>query len=142
MSSENFSDLRIGVELLKKDMSFLTTLFDKMDKLIQKIETQQDNIVDKTNIIIDKQMDITKDQFAEIYALLNNTESAINNRIHEIEKLMKEDISELKSDLESHIDNEDNLSKKVNKIIYFGSGVGLLLLWVLENLDLVKKFLV
>ena len=92
MSSENFSDLRIGVELLKKDMSFLTTLFDKMDQLIQKIETQQDNIVDKTNIIIDKQMDITKEQFAEIYALLNNTESTINNRIHEIEKLMKEDI--------------------------------------------------
>lgn len=141
MSSENFSDLRIGVELLKKDMSFLTTLFDKMDKLIQKIETQQDTIVDKTNTIIDKQIDLTKEQFAEIYAILNKTESTINNRIHEIEKLMKEDISELKSDLESHIDNEDNLSKKVNKIIYFGSGIGLLLLWVLENLDLVKKFL-
>ena len=141
MSSENFSDLRIGVELLKKDMSFLTTLFDKMDKLIQKIETQQDTIVDKTNTIIDKQIDLTKEQFAEIYVILNKTESTINNRIHEIEKLMKEDISELKSDLESHIDSEDNLSKKVNKIIYFGSGIGLLLLWVLENLDLVKKFL-
>lgn len=141
MSSENFSDLRIGVELLKKDMSFLTTLFDKMDNLIQKIETQQDTIVDKTNTIIDKQIDLTKEQFAEIYAILNKTESTINNRIHEIEKLMKEDISELKSDLESHIDSEDNLSKKVNKIIYFGSGIGLLLLWVLENLDLVKKFL-
>lgn len=140
MSSENFSDLRIGVELLKKDMSFLTTLFDKMDKLIQKIETQQDTIVDKTNTIIDKQIDLTKGQFAEIYVILNKTESTINNRIHEIEKLMKEDISELKSDLESHIDSEDNLSKKVNKIIYFGSGIGLLLLWVLENLDLVKKF--
>lgn len=140
MSSENFSDLRIGVELLKKDMSFLTTLFDKMDKLIQKIETQQDTIVDKTNTIIDKQIDLTKEQFAEIYVILNKTESTINNRIHEIEKLMKEDISELKSDLESHIDSEDNLSKKVNKIIYFGSGIGLLLLWVLENLDLVKKF--
>lgn len=141
MSSENFSDLKMEIELLKRDISFITTLFDKMDKLIQKIEVQQDNIVDKTNTLIDKRIELTKEEFTEIYNILNKTESTINSRIHEIEKMLTEKISDVHDDLHSHINDENNLGKKVNKIIYIGSGIGLILLWIIENLDLVKKFI-
>lgn len=141
MSSENFSDLRMEIELLKKDLSFITTLFDKMDKLIQKIESQQDTIVDKTNVLIDKRIELTKEEFAELYCVLKNTETTLNSRMQEIEKLLSDRIQSVHKDLKEHIDDEGNLGKKVNKIIYVGTGVGLLFLWIVENLDIVKKFL-
>jgi len=141
MSSENFSDLRMEIELLKKDLSFITTLFDKMDKLIQKIESQQDTIVDKTNVLIDKRIELTKEEFAELYCVLKNTETTLNSRMQEIEKLLSDRIQNVHKDLKEHIDDEGNLGKKVNKIIYVGTGIGLLFLWIVENLDIVKKFL-
>ena len=141
MSSENYSDLKMEIELLKRDISFMTTLFDKMDKLVQKIETQQDNIVDKTNTLIEKRIDCAKIEFSELQDALEKTELTITTRIKDIEQLLYEKIDAVNIELRTHVNNEESLGKRVNRIIYIGSGVGIFLLWAIENLDIIKKII-
>ena len=139
--SDNLLELRLEVGLLKRDVSYMTTLFDKMDKLIEKVKDQQDNIIDKTNSIIETKDQRTKEEFDELYDTLEKIETSLVDRIGIIETLLHSELKEMNKTLKDHIDEEDDIFKKLNKLIYTGSGVFLILLWALNNMDTLKSLL-
>lgn len=139
--ADNLVELRLEVGLLKRDVSYMTTLFDKMDKLIEKIKDQQDNIINKTSLIIETKDQRTKEEFDDLYDTLEKLETTLSDRICTIENLLHGELKEMNKTLKDHIEEESGISKKFNQLKYTGSGVIIILLWALNNIDTLKAIL-
>ena len=54
MADENLHDVKVDVEVLKHDVSTLTRLCEKMDKIIEKLVDHQDVIITQIYKDMDK----------------------------------------------------------------------------------------
>lgn len=139
--AEHLANLKLQVELVKKDISFITTLFEKMDKVMSKIEVQHDTILDKTNLLIDSKVKLTTDDLSDLCDALEQTKLILHERINSIEKILLSELTVVKDTLTTHILDDNSIKNKVNKIIYAGTGVSVFLIWVFNNLDFIKHVL-
>jgi len=135
----NFSELRTEIELLKKDVSFIKTLFDKMDRVIEKIETQHEVLFNKTSSVIDEKFNSTKDEVSELYETIENTKKLINDRVESIEQILRSEIKEVDTTLTTHKKEYDEYVGKINNLVYGIGAVALFIGWIVTNIDFVKK---
>jgi hypothetical protein len=139
--NSTLSDLRVEVAVLKQEVSFINKLFEKLDAVIEKIDSQHDSLIDKTTKI-EANLVYTKEELSELYSSLEQTEKGISDRINTIEKLLSDDINSLNVNLSNRISKqEDKTGDLVNtKWLLWGGGTAVL--WIVSNLEFVKKVFV
>lgn len=130
------TEIKVEVAMLKQEVSFINKLFDRMEVLIGKVDTQYETLVDKTSKI-ESNLSYTKEELTELYDLLTQTEKEIHQKIEAVEKALIKDIDDSNTKIDKLQEETGDLSQS-KWMMLGGSGV---ILWLLSHTDFVKKFL-
>lgn len=130
------TEIKVEVAMLKQEVSFINKLFDRMEVLIEKVDTQYETLVDKTSKI-ESNLSYTKEELTELYDLLTQTEKEIHQKIEAVEKALIKDIDDSNTKIDKLQEETGDLSQS-KWMMLGGSGV---ILWLLSHTDLAKKFL-
>jgi len=131
-------DLKVEVAMLKKEVSFINILFEKMDVVINKIDAQHDLLIDKTTRA-DTAILFTKEELATLYTAIEKSEKDIAERINSIEKLLSDEMQLINTDLTSRLDKQEIVTSGLSniKVIIFGAFAAIT--FIATNLDTIKK---
>ena len=130
------TEIKVEVAMLKQEVSFISKLFDRMEVLIEKVDSQYDTLVDKTSKI-ESNLTYTKEELSELYALLTHTEQKIHEKIKHVEDAITRDISGIDKRIEKLEDKTGSLLESKWTIL----GGGAVVLWLFSNIDIVKKLI-
>ena len=134
--SSMLTEIKVEVSLLKQEVSFINKLFDRMEILIDKVDTQYETLVDKTSRI-ESNLSYTKDELEELYELLTQTEQRIREKIASVENTLNNDIEEMGERVDVlEVDSKDLLKNR-----WMLAGGMSAVLWIVSQLDSVKSFL-
>ena len=135
-SSDNtfLTDVKVEIAMLKQEVSFINKLFERMEILIQKVDTQYETLVDKTSKI-DYNFSGTKDELEDLYEMLTVTEKQINQKIDSIEKSLEQKIVSAEVRVATLETETGSLLESKWKIL----GGGAVIMWIFSNFDIVKK---
>ena len=136
--NSTISDLRIEVAVLKQEVSFINKLFEKLDSVIGKIDSQHDSLIDKTTKI-EANLIYTKEELSELYVSLEQTEKGISDRINAIEKLLSSEIYNLNHDLGDRIAKQEEKTSELFQTKWLLWGGATVVLWAISNFETVKK---
>lgn len=131
------TDIKIEVAMLKQEVSFINKLFERMEVLIEKVDTQYETLVDKTSKI-ESNLSYTKEELQELYQLLTQTERTINDKIDSVEKALNKDIDQDKLRLNALEEKTEDLLQSKWTI----AGATGVVLWIISNIDFVKKIFI
>jgi len=130
------TEIKVEVAMLKQEVSFINRLFDRMEVLIDKVDTQYEALVDKTSRI-ESNFSHTKDELEELYELLTQTEQRIREKIDSVENTLNNDIEEMSERVDVlEVDSKDLLKNR-----WMLAGGISAVLWIVSQLDSVKSFL-
>ncbi len=130
------TEIRVEVAMLKQEVSFISKLFDRMEVLIEKVDSQYDTLVDKTSKI-ESNLTYTKEELAELYTLLTRTEQKIHEKIKQVEDAITRDITDIDKRIAKLEDKTGGLLESKWSIL----GGGAVVLWLFSNIDIVKKLI-
>ena len=134
--SSMLTEIKVEVAMLKQEVSFINKLFDRMEILIDKVDTQYETLVDKTSRI-ESNLSYTKDELEELYELLTQTEQRIREKIASVENTLNNDIEEMGERVDVlEVDSKDLLKNR-----WMLAGGMSAVLWIVSQLDSVKSFL-
>lgn len=133
-------DLKVEVAMLKKEVSFINKLFEKMDVVINKIDSQHDILIDKTTKV-ESNLSFTKEELVNLYTSFEQTEKEISERINSIERLLTEEIKTINHDLSVRLDKQEKITGNLSNIKMMALGMIALVTWLASNLDFIKNVL-
>jgi len=133
-------DLKVEVAMLKKEVSFINKLFEKMDVVINKIDSQHDILIDKTTKV-ESTLSFTKEELVNLYTSFEQTEKEISERINSIERLLTEEIKTINHDLSVRLDKQEKITGNLSNIKMMALGMIALVTWLASNLDFIKNVL-
>jgi len=131
-------ELQVEVGMLKKEVLFINKLFERMEVVINKIDSQHDILIDKTTKT-ELNYSLTKEELFNLYNSLEKTEREISERLSSIERLLFEKIDKVDSDLSTRLDKQEEVTGGLSniKIIFFG--IIAVITFLSTNLDFIKK---
>jgi len=131
-------DLKVEVAMLKKEVSFINILFEKMDVVITKIDTQHDLLIDKTSRV-ESTMSFTKEELSNLYLAIEKTEREISDRINSIERLLSAEIKSNNIELSDRLEKQEEITNGLGniKIIIFGALA--IVTFISTNIEFIKK---
>ena len=128
------TDIKVEIAMLKQEVSFINKLFERMEILIQKVDSQYETLVDKTSKI-DYNFSGTKDELEDLYEMLTVTEKQINQKIDSIEKSLEQKIDTTQLRITTLEAETGSLLESKWKIL----GGGAVIMWIISNLEFIKK---
>jgi chromosome segregation ATPase len=131
-------DLKVEIAMLKQEVTFINKLFDKMDTVINKIDSQHDILVDKTTKI-ESNLSFTKEELTELYVSLEKSEKELRERINSIEKLISQEIKTLDTVIDKRISNIENKTVNLVETKWITVGILAAITWLISNQDLIIK---
>jgi polyribonucleotide nucleotidyltransferase len=124
-------EVRIDVGVLKTQVSTLSILCQKMDTVIEKIVNQQE----KYNLQIYKEMETRRaEKNAEMKEVHDRIDTIID-KVQITELRIKEEIKELKLEIERNNRKEQEAIEKLNQWKWTVGGALLILSWLISHLD-------
>ena len=159
------TDQRVEIELLKKDVSIMTSLFEKFDKTIdkmQEIASSLSRMVSLQEQRLDNQEGTTKElqsvlemrrlehnnDIKELHSRITTVNRELSDKIEETERTILHELQEIRKEIkESHTAKEEKehipLMKRLESIEawkYTMMGGIVVITWVLAKADLGKFF--
>lgn len=133
--SDDINKLKIDVELLKKDVSNITVLCQKMDAVIEKLLQQQEKYIKQIYEDMDDRRVETNNDIKELHSRITNVSRDLSDKMELSERRIMEEIKTLRKDIANHNAKEDeSLDKLTNwKWMMMGALVGLG--WLLSHVN-------
>jgi hypothetical protein len=154
-------DQRVEIELLKKDVSIMTSLFEKFDKTIdkmqeiasslsrmvslqeQRLENQEGTTKELQSVLEMRRLEHNND-IKELHSRITTVNRELSVKIEETEKLILQELQEIRKEIrESHTskDNKENmpLMKRLESVEawkYTMMGGIVVITWVLAKADI------
>lgn len=130
---DRISELVTEIALLKRDVTFLTTLLEKMDTIIVHLRDKHSESEEKAGVLIEK-------QFVRNQETLSALENSIHSRLTNIESMFSTEVQHVNTTLTDHIKQEENLEYKFNRLLWTGGGSAAVAIWVISNFDWIRNF--
>ena len=131
-------DLKVEVAMLKKEVSFINILFEKMDVVITKIDTQHDLLIDKTSRV-ESTMSFTKEELSNLYLAIEKTEREISDRINSIERLLSAEIKSNNIELSDRLEKQEEITSGLGNIKIMIFGALAVVTFISTNIEFIKK---
>lgn len=131
-------DLRVEVAMLKKEVSFINKLFEKMDVVIGKIDLQHDTLIDKTTKV-ESNVTFTKEEITNLYDSLAKTEKELSDRISSIERLLSDEMKTMNDGFNERLNKQEEITGGLSNMKMMILGMVALVSWLASNLDFIKK---
>jgi hypothetical protein len=134
-------DLKVDVGILKTQVSSLTQLCDKMDKVIEKLSDNQDRFVNQIYSDMEKRKDDTVNDIKELHSRITTVDRNLSDKIELTERRIMEEIKSLRNHIDQHNNKEDGELKKILQWKWMVAGGVIVLAWVIANinLDIISK---
>ena len=137
--TQDVTDLKVDVGVLKTQVVTLTSLCQKMDQVIEKLVTQQERYATQ----IYKEMEQKRmEKNAEIKDIHDRIDTVID-KVQITELRIMEEIKELRAEISNHNKSEKESLDKLNQYKWMLAGGIIVLSWLIShfNTDTIAKFL-
>jgi gas vesicle protein len=134
--SDNDTELRVDVGVLKTQVEVLTRLCDKMDKVIDKLADNQEKIA--TQIYDDMQeKEKEKNQdVKEIHSRISTISRELSDKVELTERRIMDEIRDLKKTINEHNKKEDQDIQKILQWKWMAAGGIIVVAWLLSHIKL------
>lgn len=128
--------MKVDVGVLKTQVTSLTLLCDKMDKVIEKLMEKQEN---NTNNIYDD-MNIKKQEtiadIKEIHSRITTVDRNLTDKLDLTERRIMDEIRCLRDDIARHNKVEDDQISKILEWKWMAAGGIITVAWLISNVKL------
>ena len=134
-------DLKVDVGVLKTQVSTLTLLCDKMDKVIDKLASNQERIVEQIYNDMRKREEEKDADVKELHSRISTISRELSDKVELTERRIMDEIKSLRSDIAEHNKREDQELKKILEWKWMAAGGIVVLAWIFShiNLDMLGK---
>lgn len=133
---ENIQDVRIDVELLKKDVTNITALCTKMDVVIDKILEQQDRYLSQVYDDMEKKKSETNADIKELHSRITTVDRSLSDKLELVERRIMEELKDLRSQITEHNKKEDSDFEKILNWKWMVLGGVIAISWLISNVNL------
>jgi prefoldin subunit 5 len=134
--TEKSIDIKVDVEVLKRDVDTLTKLCEKMDMVIEKLVDHQSVIIRDVYKDMDKREDDTNQDIKELHSRITSTSRELSDKVETTERRIMEQIEKLSIQIHEHNAKEDNELAKILQWKWTIVGGILVLSWLTSNIGL------
>jgi prefoldin subunit 5 len=134
--TEKTIDIKVDVEVLKRDVDTLTKLCEKMDMVIEKLVDHQSVIIRDVYKDMDKREDDTNQDIKELHSRITSTSRELSDKVETTERRIMEQIEKLSIQIHEHNAKEDNELAKILQWKWTIVGGILVLSWLTSNIGL------
>jgi predicted RNase H-like nuclease (RuvC/YqgF family) len=112
MDIEKVNELRVDVEVIKRDVDTLTKLCEKMDKIIEKLVDHQDVIINQIYQDMDRRKDDTNQDVKELHSRITTVSKDLSEKVENTENKIMGEIKALATQIAEHNKKEgDDIAK-------------------------------
>ena len=141
MSDQELVELKVDVGVLKTQVSTITILCDKMDKVIEKIAGTHEKIVEQIYTDMRKREDEKDADVKELHSRITTISRELSDKVELTERRIMDEIKCLRNDIAEHNKKEDSELKKILEWKWMAAGGIVVLAWLFShiNLDMLGK---
>lgn len=139
--NQEIVDLKVDVNVLKNQVSTITLLCDKMDKVIDKLVDNHDRIVTQIYNDMQKREDEKDADVKELHSRITTISRELSDKVELTERRIMDEIKSLRADITEHNKKEDQELKKILEWKWMAAGGIIVLAWLFShiNLDVLGK---
>lgn len=137
----NLTELRVDVEVLKKDVDVITNLCEKMDKVIEKLVEHQDVLINQIYNDMDKRKTDTNQDIRELDNKIATVNTDLTKKLESTQEKIMDEIKSLRNEIQEHNAKEDSELQKILKWKWTIAGGVIVLSWIFSNLNLFAKLI-
>lgn len=128
---DNITDIKVDVGVLKSQTAALTSLCEKMDRVIEKIVDQQDRYITQVYEDMEKRR-LEKDrELKEV----NNRIDTVLDKVELTERRIMDEIRDLRKQISTNTQREQESLEKLNQWKWTIAGGIIVISWLISHLD-------
>ena len=113
--SEKETELKVDVEVLKTQVSTLTSLCEKMDKVIEKLVDHQGVLINQIYDDMDRRKQDSDNDIKDLYNKVNDLSKEFSERIEKTEDRLADKITQVYDRISKHADSEEKIINVITK---------------------------
>ena len=133
---QEFVDLKVDVGVLKTQVTSITLLCDKMDKVIDKLSDSHEKIVEQIYNDMRKREEEKDADVKEIHSRITTISRELSDKVELTERRIMDEIKCLRADIAEHNREEDNELKKILEWKWMAAGGIIVLAWLLSHVKI------
>lgn len=134
--SDPVVDLKVDVEVLKNQVSNITSLCQKMDTIIEKLVDNHDRMVNQIYNDMNKREDDTGQDIKELHSRITTVDRNLTDKLELTERRIMDEIKSLRSTIDEHNKKEDEDLKKIFQWKWMVAGGVIVLAWIISNIKI------
>jgi hemerythrin superfamily protein len=115
MADKDTTDMKVDVEVLKTQVSTLTNLCEKMDKVIEKLVDHQSIIINQIYDDMDRRKQSSDNDIKDLYNKVNSLSKELSERIEKSEDKLMEKMAQVYERISKHADSEEKVIDVIQK---------------------------
>ena len=130
------TELKVDVEVLKRDVDTLTKLCEKMDTVIEKLVDHQGVLIGQIYKDMDKREDDTNEDIKDLHSRITTTSRELSDKVESTERKIMEQIEKLSLQIQAHNAKEDSELEKILQWKWTIVGGILVISWLTSHVGL------
>ena len=140
---QDITQLKVDVGVLKTQVSTISVLCDKMDKVIDRLMENQERIVSDIYDDMEERKKDTTTDVKELHSRITTVDRNLSDKIELLERRLMDEIKNLRRDISEHNKKEDGEIQKILEWKWMAAGGILVVTWLLSHIkfDIITKLL-
>ena len=135
-SEQECTSVLVDVGVLKTQVTTISLLCEKMDKVIDKLVDKQDKITEEIYDDMEKKRQDTATDIKELHSRITTVDRNLSDKIELTERRIMDEIKALRDIINEHNKKEETEIKKILEWKWMAAGGIVVLAWVFSNIDL------
>ena len=127
--------MKVDVGILKTQVSTLTQLCDKIDKVIERLIDNQDRMVNQIYDDMDRRKQDTVADIKDLHSRITTVDRSLSDKLELTERRIMDEIKGLRAHITAHNEKEDNELKKIMEWKWMAAGGIVVLVWLLSQIN-------
>ena len=128
---DNYTELKVDVGVLKSQTSTLTSLCEKMDRVIDKIVDQQDRYINQVYEDMEKRRQEKNEELKEVHKRIDT----VIDKVELTERRIMDEIRDLRKQISNSTEKEEEALQKLNQWKWTIAGGIIAISWLISHLD-------
>ena len=128
---DNYTELKVDVGVLKTQTATLTTLCEKMDRVIDKIVDQQDRYISQVYDDMEKRRQEKNEELKEVHKRIDT----VIDKVELTERRIMDEIRDLRKQISVSSEKEEQAIEKLNQWKWTIAGGIIAVAWLISHVD-------
>ena len=128
---DNYTELKVDVGVLKTQTATLTSLCEKMDRVIEKIVDQQDRYINQVYEDMEKRRQEKNEELKEVHKRIDT----VIDKVELTERRIMDEIRDLRKQISSSTEKEEEALQKLNQWKWTIAGGIIAISWLISHMD-------